>query len=321
VKETTGNVADTHKQIDGKLDGLYKLLQQWTFPSEQGSQEKTNRPFPNPPSPQQATTTTLLTAEEMAFLKKQEVAGKISLHHTPSTSSSSFNIATTNQPSHTFQIPHTTQTTQPGMGYTQLFPDNTSPHTPLPQNLHTTQPHLYPHNTTNTFMPDPARPNQHSNFSLSIARHKLDFPIFAGDEPVNWLRRCEKYFALACVPVETWFPLATLHCYGMAQTWWRSLRAPANFIHWAQFCQMVFSRFSGYSSDSSVENFHHLKQTTSVSEYIQKFEELMALMQMEHPGLTEQYFISSFIAGLKEGIKHYLIPHSPPKLSDTYWQA
>jgi hypothetical protein len=47
----------------------------------------------------------------------------------------------------------------------------------------------------------------------------------------------------------------------------------------------------------------------------------MALMKMQHPGLTEQYFISSFIAGLKEGIKHYLALHNPQTLSDTYWQA
>jgi hypothetical protein len=38
---------------------------------------------------------------------------------------------------------------------------------------------------------------------------------------------------------------------------------------------------------------------------------MMSLMQMEHPGLTESYFVSSFIAELKEGIKHYLIPHRP----------
>jgi hypothetical protein len=81
---------------------------------------------------------------------------------------------------------------------------------------------------------------------------------------------------------------------------------------------MVYNRFSTHSS---MESFHHLKQTASVSEYILKFEELMALMQMEHPGLTEQYFVSSFIARLKEGIKHYLIPHSPQSLCDTYWKA
>jgi hypothetical protein len=32
----------------------------------------------------------------------------------------------------------------------------------------------------------------------------------------------------------------------------------------------------------------------------------MSLMQMKHTGLTESYFVSSFIAGLNEGTKHYL---------------
>jgi hypothetical protein len=42
------------------------------------------------------------------------------------------------------------------------------------------------------------------------------------------------------------------------------------------------------SAHSSIENFHHVKQTTSVTEYIQRFEELMALNQMDYPGLIEQ---------------------------------
>jgi hypothetical protein len=84
---------------------------------------------------------------------------------------------------------------------------------------------------------------------------------------------------------------------------------------------MVFSRFSTYSSHSSLEQFHHLKQSSSVADYIQKVEEMMALMQMEYPNLTETYFMSSFITGLKEGIKHYLLPHNSHTLSDTYWKA
>jgi hypothetical protein len=55
-----------------------------------------------------------------------------------------------------------------------------------------------------------------------------------------------------------------------------------------------------------------------VTKYIQKFEEMMGLMQMDYPGLNEQYFISNFIAGLREGIKHYLIPHNPQTLCETY---
>jgi hypothetical protein len=47
----------------------------------------------------------------------------------------------------------------------------------------------------------------------------------------------------------------------------------------------------------------------------------MALMQMEYPGLTEPYFVNNFIAGLREGIKHYIIPHIPQTLCDTYWKV
>jgi hypothetical protein len=99
------------------------------------------------------------------------------------------------------------------------------------------------------------------------------------------------------------------------------LRTLASFLHWNQFCSMIFSRFATHSAHSSLENIHHLKQTSSVIHYIQKFEEMMALMQMDYPGLTKQYFVSTFIAGLRDGIKHYLIPHNPQTLSDTYWKA
>jgi hypothetical protein len=84
---------------------------------------------------------------------------------------------------------------------------------------------------------------------------------------------------------------------------------------------MVYNRFSSHSTHNSLESFHHLKQSTSIVEYILKFEEMMSLMQMEYPGPTEQHFVSSFITGLKEGIKHYLIPHILQSLCDVYWKA
>jgi hypothetical protein len=47
----------------------------------------------------------------------------------------------------------------------------------------------------------------------------------------------------------------------------------------------------------------------------------MALMQIEYPNLPEPHYVSSFIAGLKEGIEHYLIPHSSQSLCETYWKT
>jgi hypothetical protein len=92
-------------------------------------------------------------------------------------------------------------------------------------------------------------------------------------------------------------------------------------VHWAQFCTMVTNRFSTHSSHTSLKLFHHLKQSTSITNYIQKFKDMMSLMQMDYPGVTEPYFISSFIARMTDGIKHYLIPHCPQTLCETYSKA
>jgi hypothetical protein len=74
--------------------------------------------------------------------------------------------------------------------YIEQIPEtipNPKPHTPnQPYHLN----HTTPTNPTN-------------NFSLSIARPKLDFPTFSGEEPFNWLRQCERYFSLASVPIDS----------------------------------------------------------------------------------------------------------------------
>jgi hypothetical protein len=47
----------------------------------------------------------------------------------------------------------------------------------------------------------------------------------------------------------------------------------------------------------------------------------MSYTQMDYPVLNEAYFVSSFIACLRDNIKYYLIPHHSQTLSDTYWKA
>jgi hypothetical protein len=167
--------------------------------------------------------------------------------------------------------------------YTKHYQHTTitpKPHSPTLQNM------PLPHNIP------PEQPRHHNNrdpttqLSLSISGPKIDFPAFAGEEPFNWLRQCEKYFSPTNVPIESWVPLATLHCSGPVQTWWRSLRTPTNYVHWAQFCNMVSNHFSSHSSHSSSETFHHLKQSSSVTYYFLKFKDMMALIQMDYPDFT-----------------------------------
>jgi hypothetical protein len=158
-----------------------------------------------------------------------------------------------------------------------------------------------------------------NSFNLSIARPKLDFLVFSGDNPLGWIHQCEKYFLLANVPMDIWVSLATLHCHGVAERW-RGLRTIA-YLPWSVFSKLVLDRFSPVSNYSVVEQFHQTKQTTFVTDYINKFEEIMAVVQRVHPQMHESYYVMAFIDGLRDNIKHYLIPHSPVTLIDCYWRA
>ena len=71
-----------------------------------------------------------------------------------------------------------------------------------------------------------------------------------------------------------------------------------------------------------MDNFHSLKQNYSqISSYIDKFEEIMAVVKKEHPFLEEQYYVVSFVNGLKDEIKCNLRPLRPLNLTDAYWLA
>lgn len=157
-----------------------------------------------------------------------------------------------------------------------------------------------------------------NTFSLSISKPKLDFPTFSGENPAGWTRQCEKYFELAFVPGELWVSMATLHCYGQAEHWWAGLRMSAKHMRWTQFVSLVCNRFSEHSMYDVVEIFHSVSQVNTVSNYINKFEELMGHMQRQHPGLLEDYYVRCFVRGLKEQIKHLLKPHRPTTLGEAY---
>lgn len=90
---------------------------------------------------------------------------------------------------------------------------------------------------------------------------------------------------MACVPGELWVYMATLHCTCQAEHWWSSLRMSARTMRWPQFVAMVCNRFSEYDMFYIIEAFHSLSKQSSVTTYINKFEELMAHMQRQHPGL------------------------------------
>jgi hypothetical protein len=167
VEEASRSISETQKHLDEKLDGIYKILQQWGSPSEMGSAEKPSRTSPVPPRPPPPYPNTL-TPDEMAFLRKQEAAGKISLHPDPFTTSSAFTSASSSSDALTFTISNPHQHTNHGIIYTHyplILINQTNRHKPhqILLALHNHQP-IPTHNLISVpfqTIPSPNSPTKH----------------------------------------------------------------------------------------------------------------------------------------------------------------
>nr|ADB85310.1 putative retrotransposon protein [Phyllostachys edulis] len=160
-------------------------------------------------------------------------------------------------------------------------------------------------------------------FYKTISRGpKIDFPRFDGSNSLEWIRQSETYFAMANVPDEAKFDLAQMYMIRRADNWLRSTCLLWNPPPWPNFCRMICDRFAQYSGYEVLENFHSVKQyNQNISEYIDKFEELMAIYKTENPMQNEHFFVKCFVNRLRQEIKHYLKPLKPQALCEAYWMA
>lgn len=151
---------------------------------------------------------------------------------------------------------------------------------------------------------------------------RLEIALFNGEEPVDWLKQCEKFFEITGTPTDQWVNLAIAHLQGRAAKWYRGIGIPWQLITWPQWCSLVCTRFSSASTHEAVETFQNVKQYgLTVDQYMDKFEDCMDMVRRDHPYLKEQFFTSCFIGGLRGDIKHDVCGQNPQGLLDSFWYA
>nr|CAD1831413.1 unnamed protein product [Ananas comosus var. bracteatus] len=127
--------------------------------------------------------------------------------------------------------------------------------------------------------------------------------MFEGENPRNWVRRCEKYFEIYGIKEQQKLELVTMHLEGRADTWFQGYMAEKGVINWALFSEEVCQRFDGMGMSDVVEEFNKLAQQGTVEEYEEQFEELRARLLTTKSHFTPEFFLSSFLSGLKDEIK------------------
>ncbi|XP_073355335.1 uncharacterized protein [Aegilops tauschii subsp. strangulata] len=151
---------------------------------------------------------------------------------------------------------------------------------------------------------------------------RMDFPRFSGEDPVGWIRQCNKYFQMAAAPEEYKVSLSQMYITGEADVWLRRSGLLKKQLSWQEFGKEIIKRFSAQGSYDLTEKFTSLKQgSTSISEYTKLFEDLMAELQEENPTLSEPWFIKCYVNGRRDGIKYQLRLLRPTSLTDAYCLA
>ncbi|KAL4351193.1 hypothetical protein GQ457_06G016870 [Hibiscus cannabinus] len=150
-----------------------------------------------------------------------------------------------------------------------------------------------------------------------LPRVRIELQPFEGDNPRGWLKKCNKYFTLFGIPEENRLDMASMYLMGKVETWFDGYILQKHRVTWAEFQADLCHIFTDKTYTDTVEEFNKLLQKTTVEEYQDRFEELQPYMLLQNPELGEDYFISSFISGLRDDIKHRVKMHEPRTLANA----
>ncbi|XP_026433888.1 uncharacterized protein LOC113331395 [Papaver somniferum] len=141
---------------------------------------------------------------------------------------------------------------------------------------------------------------------------------FDGENPRGWVQKSERYFHIHSTEENQKVSVASIFLEGKADKWFLNFQIGKPFLSWRELADGVCARFENPVDDNFIGSFNKLCQVTTVEEYFEQFESLKALMLSSNPHLNEQYFVMSFISGLKTEIKNSVLMFQPPTLLQAF---
>ncbi|XP_061993693.1 uncharacterized protein LOC133711607 [Rosa rugosa] len=159
----------------------------------------------------------------------------------------------------------------------------------FPPNMYHTMPYLTPYPSQMPHV-DPNLP--------TMKQMRLEFSVFSGGDPVEWLNKAEQYFEFYQIPEERKLSIATMHLSDKASDRWYMFRH--EFPHtWQGLADLLMREFSGYNRSEYQAALARMSQTGSMENYKEQFTKL----SRRAPGFPPEVLLSCFIGGLKEDIR------------------
>ena len=86
---------------------------------------------------------------------------------------------------------------------------------------------------------------------------------------------CEDYFDIYSVPSTIWIRVAKQHLDKAPARWFQSIESNLDFSDWPGFCHLLHYRFDRVQKELLIRQLFHVKQTSTVADYIAEFTELV----------------------------------------------
>ncbi|KAK3145235.1 hypothetical protein QOZ80_4AG0325910 [Eleusine coracana subsp. coracana] len=143
---------------------------------------------------------------------------------------------------------------------------------------------------------------------------KMHFPKFNGDNPKLWISRCEDYFEMYMVDPVVWIRVAAMHFTDAAARWLQSVESRIRNMAWSEFCTLLLERFARDHHELLIRQLFHIKQTSTVAEYIERFTALIDQLHAYESRIDPLYYTMRFIDGLRDELKLAILIQRPRSL-------
>ncbi|KAL4038207.1 hypothetical protein IC575_001815 [Cucumis melo] len=128
---------------------------------------------------------------------------------------------------------------------------------------------------------------------------KVEMPVFAGEDPDSWLFRAERYFQIHKLSDSEKMLVSTISFDGPAFNWYRSQEEREKFISWSNLKERLLVRFRSSRDGTVLGKFLRVKQETTVDEYRNLFNKLVAPLSDVPDPVVEDTFMNGLFPWIR----------------------
>lgn len=127
----------------------------------------------------------------------------------------------------------------------------------------------------------------------------LEMLVFNGDNLDGWFYRAEHYFQLHLLTEQEKLKIIVVRLEGKGLSWFHWVENKKRFRSWRELKERIYRRFRCREQGTRCARFLAIRQEGMVNDYLQKFEELSALL----PEMAEDVLEGTFTNGLDSIIR------------------